>query len=54
MLTLLEVALVLALAWGGFCVWRRLRVMQAEIDLMMGELHKLRLESVRGKPRLIR
>jgi hypothetical protein len=36
-------------AWGGFRLLRHLKVLQMEVDLVLGELHKLRLETAHGK-----
>jgi hypothetical protein len=46
MLALLAaIVVVVGACWGGLSFWRRLQVMQTEIDMLMGELHKLQSES---------
>jgi hypothetical protein len=50
MLTLLAVTLLaVGAAWGGFRLWTHLEVLKLEVDLVLDELHKLRLEATNGK-----
>jgi hypothetical protein len=41
---LTAIVLLVGACWGGLSFWRRLQVLQMEIDLLMGELHKLQSE----------
>jgi hypothetical protein len=44
-LILLPAILFVCACWAGLSFWGRLRVLQMEIDLLMGELHKLQTEA---------